>query len=134
MFTGSIKTSTRILFIVIFSVFLMSIMVLQAASLDIPDAGKMGTHAENIRVNDLAPYQCSGIYVSTLLTGSAVTGSAANELITGTSGDDILTGGNASVYWVLVAYCILPQAITIGNYAGSRTAITPNNGVVGLGV
>ena len=96
MFTGSIKTSTRILFIVIFSVFLMSIMVLQAASLDIPDAGKMGTHAENIRVNDLAPYQCSGIYVSTLLTGSAVTGSAANELILGTSGDDILTGGGGN--------------------------------------
>jgi Ca2+-binding RTX toxin-like protein len=96
MFTRFIKTSTQIILIIIFFVFLTSILVVQAVSLDIPDGGKTGVHTENIRVNDLAPDQCNGIYVSTLLTGSVVTGSGANELIIGTSGDDILNGGGGN--------------------------------------
>lgn len=96
MFTRFIKTSTQIMFIIIFFVFLTSILVVQAVSLDIPDGGRTGFQTESIRVNDLAPNLCNGIYVSTMLTGSEVNGSAANELIIGTSGDDILNGGGGN--------------------------------------
>lgn len=96
MVQNLIKASTRIMIVIIFIISLTTILVAQMANFDIPNGGNAGIDSNTIRVNDLAPDACNGIMVFSLLTGSNITGTTANELIIGTTGNDTLSGGGGN--------------------------------------
>ncbi len=96
MFQTISRASTRLMVIIIFIIFLTTILVARMANFDIPDGGRVGFVTKSISVNDLAPDSCNGIVVFTLLVGSNITGTSTNELIIGTTGDDNLNGGGGN--------------------------------------
>ena len=93
MFQTISRASTRLMVIIIFIIFLTTVLVARMANFDIPDGGRADFVTKSISVNDLAPDSCNGIVVFTLLVGSNITGTSTNELIIGTTGDDNLNGG-----------------------------------------
>jgi Ca2+-binding RTX toxin-like protein len=93
MFRTISRASTRLMVIIIFIIFLTTILVARMANFDIPDGGRVGFVTKPISVNELAPDSCKGIVVYYLLVGSAITGASENELIIGTTGNDTLNGG-----------------------------------------
>ena len=75
---------------------LVSIGAASATANSIPNSG-VGTFTQTIDANALKPTMCSGLNLSSVVTGSGIfLGNSGNTLILGSSGIDTITGGSGS--------------------------------------
>lgn len=86
------KKTLRFLFLGLFALVIITSLTAVAATNTVPSTS-IAAQAISFNINHLKPSVCSGISVSTLITGTGtITGTAGNDLILGSAGADTIDG------------------------------------------